>query len=243
VSRFLAVAGLALRELWISFRLLFVMGLLLLAALPAAIVPVPSGDPLASVTDHIQRFAVGLAAGLALAAGVAAGTISAERQRGTAGWLVSRAVPRATIVAGWFAAFAVVTLLGIGPAAVLAWLSLGPLGEVVDPVAFAVTVAAAWGVGLAALALGLLLGSLLPTLPAMLLGGALTAALLVPAVTISIGLPLVTPPAPGAPFAILADLADASRPISDSVRAGGAALAASALLLLLASAVMGRADL
>jgi ABC-type transport system involved in multi-copper enzyme maturation permease subunit len=242
VSRFLAVAGLALRELWISFRLLFVMGLLLLAALPAAIVPVPGGDPLAGATGRIQPFAIGLAAGLALAAGVAAGTISAERQRGTAGWLVSRAVPRGTIVAGWFAAFAVVLLLGIGPAAVLAWLSLGPLAEIVDPVAFGVTVAAAWGVGLAALAMGLLLGSLLGTLPAMLLGGALTAALLVPAVTI--GLPaLVTPPAPGAPFAILGDLVDAARPITDSVRAGGAALAASAGLLLLASAVMGRADL
>jgi ABC-type transport system involved in multi-copper enzyme maturation permease subunit len=242
VSRFLAVTGLALRELWISFRLLFVMGLLLLAALPGAIVPVPGGDPLASANDHIQPFAVGLAAGLALAAGVAAGTISAERQRGTAGWLVSRAVPRATIVAGWFAAFAVVMVIGIGPAALLAWLSLGPLGEIVDPVAFAVTVAAAWGVGLAALALGLLLGSLFATLPAMLLSGAVTAALLMPAVTL--GLPaLVTPPAPGVPFAILADLADAARPISDSVRAGGAALAASALLLLLASAVMGRADL
>jgi hypothetical protein len=242
VSRFLAVMGLALRELWISFRLLFVMGLLLLAALPASIVPVPRGDPLVEVAGRIQPFAIGLAAGLALAAGVAAGTVSAERQRGTAGWLVSRAVPRATIVGGWFAAFAVVLAIGIAPAAGLAWLSLGPLGEIVDPVAFAVTIAAAWGVGLAALALGLLLGSLLATLPAMLLGGALTAAVLVPAVTI--GPPgLVTPPAPGAPFAILADLADAARPIGDSVLAGGAALAASAALLLLASAVMARADL
>jgi ABC-type transport system involved in multi-copper enzyme maturation permease subunit len=242
VSRFLAVTGLALRELWISFRLLFVMGLLLLAAVPAALIPVPSGDPLAAVTDRIQPFAIGLAAGLALAAGVAAGTVSAERQRGTAGWLVSRAVPRGTIVAGWYVAFALVVALGIVPAAVVAWLSLGPLGEIVDPVAFAVTVAAAWGVGLAALALGLLLGSLLATLPAMLLAGAVTTAVLLPAVTI--GLPaLVTPPSPGVPFAILADLADAARPIGDSVRAGGAALAASAALLLLASAVMSRADL
>jgi ABC-type transport system involved in multi-copper enzyme maturation permease subunit len=242
VSRFLAVTGLALRELWISFRLLLVIGPIMLAALPASIVAVPSGDPLLAVTDRLLPFAVGLAAGLALAAGIAAGTLSAERQRGTAGWLVSRAVPRATIVAGWFAAFAVVLVIGIVPAAGLAWLSLGTLGEVVDPVAFAVTVAAAWGVGLAALALGMLLGSLLATLPAMLLGGAFTAAVLVPAVTL--GLPaLVTPPAPGVPFAILADLVDAARPIGDSVRTGGAALAASAALLLLASAVMGRADL
>ena len=241
MSRFLAVTGLALRELWISYRLLLIVGLLLLGALPASLLPV-GDDPPAAANQRIQLFAIGLAAGLALAAGVAAGTVSAERQRGTAGWLVTRAVPRGTIITGWFAAFALVLVIGMGPSAGLVWLSLGSLAATVDPLAFATTVVAALGVGLAAVALGLLLGSLFGTRPAMLVSGTLTAALLLPATAIALPL-LVTPPAPGAPFAILADLADAVRPIADSTRAGGVALAASAAMLVLASAVMARADL
>ena len=242
MSRFLAVTGLALRELWISYRLLLIVGLLLLAAVPAAVLPAATDDPLVVATGRIHPFAFGLAAGLAVAAGVAAGTVAAERRRGTAGWLITRAVPRATIVVGWFVAFAVVLAIGTAPAAGLAWLSLGPLAEAIDPVAFVAGTAAAWGVGLAALALGLLLGSLLATLPAMLLGGAVTAAVLLPAMTASLPA-LGTAPAPGAPFANLADLASATRPIGDAVRAGGAALAACAALLVLASAAMARADL
>jgi ABC-type transport system involved in multi-copper enzyme maturation permease subunit len=242
VSRFLAVTGLALRELWISFRLLLVVGLLLLAALPTSLLPVITADPLGAVTERIQPFAVGLAAALALAAGVTAGTLAAERRRGTAGWLVSRAVPRGTIVVGWFAAFAIVLVGGIAPAAGIAWLALGPLAEIVDPTAYLVSVAAAAGVGLAALALGILLGSLLEVLPAMLLTAAVTAVVLVPAAAMSLPI-LAVAPAPGAPLAVLADLADAARPIGDSVRAGGVALAGSAALLVLASAIMSRADL
>jgi len=249
VSRFLAVTGLALRELWISYRLLLVVGVLLLTALPAALLTALLGgllpgsdDPLSTANQRIQLFAVGLAAGLALAAGVAAGTVSAERQRGTAGWLVTRAVPRGTIVTGWFAAFAVVLVLGIGPAAGLVWLSLGQLAEAVDPLAFTTSVVAALGVGLAAIALGLLLGSLLGTRPAMVASGLLTAVILLPATAVA--LPFLTAaPSPAAPFAMLADLADAVRPVAESARSGGVAMAASAAMLVLASAVMARADL
>lgn len=242
MNRFLAVTGLALRELWISFRLLLMVGLLFLAALPTALLSIAAPDPLAAATARIQPFAIGLSAGLALAAGVAAGTLAAERRRGTAGWLVSRAVPRSTIVVGWFAAFAVVLILGMAPSAGLAWLALGPLAEAVDPMAYLVSISAVAGVGLAALALGLLLGSLLDVLPAMLVSTAITGAVLVPAAAIAFPA-LAGAPAPGAPLAVLADLADAARPISDSVRAGGVALAGGAALLLLASAVMSRADL
>ena len=245
MSRFLAVMGLALRELWISYRLLLVVGVLLLAALPTALLGglLPgTDDPLAAADQRIQLFAIGLACSLALAAGVAAGTVSAERQRGTAGWLVTRAVPRGTIVTGWFAAFAVVLVIGIGPSAGLVWLSLGQLVEVVDPGAFVASVVAALGVGLAAVALGLLLGSMFGTRSAMLASGLLTAAVLLPATAIAAPF-LVSAPSPGTPFAILADLADAVRPIAESARAGGVALAASAAMLVLASAVMARADL
>jgi ABC-type transport system involved in multi-copper enzyme maturation permease subunit len=242
VTRFLAVAGLALRELWISFRLLLLVALFLLTALPASLLRGPSDDPLAAVTAPLQPFAIALAAAISVAAGVAAGTLATERRRGTAGWLAGRAVPRSSIVVGWFAAFAVVLLLGIIPAAGLAWLTLGPASETIDPVAFAVTVASAAAVGLAAVAAGLLFGAWLGVRPGMVLSGVLAAAVLVPAAAPGIAA-LAAAPAPGAPFALLADLADASRPIGDSVLAGGLALAGGAGLLILASALMSRADL
>jgi hypothetical protein len=242
VSRFLAVSGLALRELWISYRLLMLVGLLLLTALPTSLLPVSPDDPLAVVTARLQPFAVGLAAGISLVAGVVAGTLAAERRRGTAGWLVSRAVPRGTIVAGWFAAFVVVLIIGLAPAAGLAWLTLGSAAETIDPIAYVVSIAAGAAVGMSAVALGLLLGALLGVLPAMALSAAISAAVLLPAAVLALPA-LAQPPAPGAPLAILADMVEAVRPISDSVRSGGVALGGAGALLLLASAVMSRADL
>jgi hypothetical protein len=242
VSRFLAVTGLALRELWISFRLLMLVGVLLLTALPTSLLPATSNDPLAEVTVPLQPFAIGLAAAISLVAGVAAGTLAAERRRGTAGWLVSRAVPRGTIVAGWFAAFVVVLVIGIAPAAGLAWLTLGPAGQAIDPVAYVVSVAASAAVGVCAVAVGLLFGAWLGVLPAMALSATLAAAVLVPAAALALPT-LAVPPAPGVPFATIADLVDAVRPIADSVRTGGLALAGGGALLLLASAAMSRADL
>jgi hypothetical protein len=242
VSRFLAVTGLAVRELWISFRLLLLVGVLLLTALPISLLPVTSPDPMAAATGRLQPFALGLAAALSLACGVAAGTLAAERRRGTAGWLVGRAVPRGSIITGWFAAFVIVLVIGLAPAAALAWLTLGPTAEMLDPTAFVVSVAAAAAAGVAAVALAMLLGAMFGVLPGMLLGALITAVLLVPAA--AIGLPaLADAPAPGASLAILGDLVDAARPVADSVRAGGVALAAAAALLVLASAVMSRADL
>ena len=242
MSRLVAVAGLAVRDLWVSYRLLILVAGLLLAALPAAL-QAALPQQAAPLTGRLEPFAIGLAIALALTAGVAAWSLSAERSGGTAGWLVTRAVPRSVVVMGWFAAFAAVLLIGLLPSAVLVWLTL-PLTEAqaIDPAGYAAAVAAAWAAGLAAVALGLLLGTMLEPLfagaVALLAGGAL----LLPAV---LGpLPeLAMPPAPAAALVVLGDLQAAARPIADSLQSGGASLAAAGAILVLAAATMQRADL
>jgi hypothetical protein len=243
VSRFLTVAGLALRELWISFRLLVALAAMLLAALPAALLPTEPVTLAGTAWTPLQLFAVGLAAAIALVAGLAAATLAGERRRGTIGWLVSRAVPRPTVMLAWFSAFALVMALGLIAAGALAWLTQGVTSQGAGgPAAFIAPVAATWAAGAAAAALGLLLGSRLPSMPAALITILIAAALLVPAA--SGVLPgLAAPPAPGAGLATLRDVAEAARPIADSLRSAGASLTAAAVALLIGSAALGRADL
>jgi hypothetical protein len=243
VSRLLTVTGLALRELWISFRLLVAVGSLVLAVLPFALLPPVELELFGQSWTPLELFAMGLAAALAVVAGLAAGALAGERRRGTVGWLVSRSVPRPLVVVGWFCAFAVVLLLGLVPAGALAWLSLGGLTESLSgPAALAVPLLAAWAAGAAAVALGLLLGSRLPAIPAALLTALLVAAALLPGAS---GLlpDLAAPPSPAASLAIIGGLLDAARPIADSLRAAGLSLVAAGAGLVLGAAALGRADL
>jgi hypothetical protein len=244
VSRFLTVAGLALRELWISFRLLVVVGALLLAALPTALLaPAVPFEMAGTSWTPLQLFAIGLSAALALVAGLAAATLASERQRGTIGWLVNRAVPRPIVLLGWFSAFALVNALAIAPSAALAWLTQGEASQGIGgPAAFVAPVVAAWAAGVAAVTLGLLLGSLLPGLPAAMITILVVAGLLVPAAS-GVLPALAVLPAPGAGLAVLGGLHEAARPIGDSLRAAGASLTLAAAALVLGSAALGRADL
>lgn len=229
----------AVRELWISFRLLLVAGTLLLSGLPAALLPpVLSPDLAGAPPDPLTWLAVAVAAALTLAAAVAAATLATERRRGTAGWMVARAVPRATIALSWFAAFALVVALGIVPVAVAAWLVFGPfiLGEAGALAAAAVATACA---GWAAIAFGLFAGAALPRWPAavgaVLAGGA-----------------LLVPPAfgqagpwwlPADGLRVLGELDTTARPVADSLRAAGVALGLAAVVLVGAVVTFERADL
>ncbi|HYN63299.1 MAG TPA: hypothetical protein VES36_01740, partial [Candidatus Limnocylindrales bacterium] len=98
MSRFLTVAGLALRELWISFRLLVAVAALLLAALPTALLPHAPVEFAGTAWAPLRLFAIGLGAALALVAGLSAAALAGERRRGTIGWLVNRAVPRPIVL-------------------------------------------------------------------------------------------------------------------------------------------------
>jgi hypothetical protein len=243
VSRLLTVTGLALRELWISFRLLIAVGAIIVAALPLALLPHAPVSLAGQPWTPLELFAVGLAAALSLVAGIAAAALAGERRRGTVGWLVTRSVPRPLVVLGWFCAFAVVLLLGIVPAGILAWLTLeeaaGPVG---GPAAMAVPLLAAWAAGAAGVALGLLLGAWLPAPAATVAATLVVALVLVPGAT-GVVPDLSASPAPAAGLALIGDLLQASRPIGDSARSAGLSLAAAAGVLVLGAAALGRADL
>jgi hypothetical protein len=165
--------------------------------------------------------------------------IAVDLRSGHAGWLVLRAVPRHTLLLAWFAAVGLVLAIGMLPAAVLAWLATGADVVPAGPAAFAATLFAVYLAGLVALAVGLLLGAMLPAWVAgpvtlLLVGACLLLAALGPA---------GWAPLPSAGIGILARLDEAARPIGDSLRASGTALALTAALLAAGAAVLERADL
>lgn len=235
----MTLAGLALRELWISFRLLLVVGVILLSALPIAVLPHVRIPNLIAPPDLLSWFSIALAVALAAVAGVAAWTLAVERRRGAAGWLVVRAVPRPTVLLAWFTAFALLSALGLLPAAGLGWVALGDTLAQVGPGPFAAAVGAAGCAGLAAIALGLLAGSLLGPLPATSATVLAAGALLLAAALGAGG--WLAEPAGG--LRVLAGLDGAGRPVAESARAAGTALGLTGGLLVLGAAAIGRADL
>jgi hypothetical protein len=239
LSRFVTLTGMALRELWISFRLLLVLGAFLLAGLPAALLPpVLSPDLAGAPPDPLAWLAVATAAALALAAAVAAATLATERRRGTAAWMAARAVSRSTIALSWFAAFALVIVVGLVPLAMVAWLVFGPflLGEAGALVAATAASACA---GCAALAIGLLAGAVLPRWPAAAAAALAGAILLVPPAFGQAGPWWL----PSDGLRVLAELDTATRPVADSLRAAGAALGLAAVVLVGMVVTFERADL
>lgn len=235
----MTLTGMALRELWISFRLLVVLGALLVAGLPAALLPpVMSPDLAGAPLDPLGWLALATAAAMALAAAIAAATLASERRRGTAGWMAARAVPRATIALSWFVAFALLLSIGLVPVAAVAWFALGPflLG---GPAALVAAAAATACVGGATLAIGLLAGAALPRWPAAAVAALVATALLVPPV-LGASAPWWLP-ADG--LRVLAELDSAARPLADSLRAAGVALGVAAVVLVATVVTFERADL
>jgi hypothetical protein len=242
--RLLRLAGLALHDLWISFRALAVVGLLLLAGVPAifaqpAAVTVPylGGTP----SGPMVWLSIPLAASLALVSAFAAGAMALERRRGTAGWIVLRSVPRATVLFAWFAAFGLLAVNGLVPAAVLAWLSLGVAAVPAGPWPFAAAIGASLAAGLAAIAAGLVLGSLLPMRAAMLLGLLLAGSALVAAAALTGPFGDTVTPISG--LTLLSRLDETARPVADGLRSAGLALGLTAALLVVGAACIERADL
>jgi hypothetical protein len=235
------VARLAVRELWISYRILAVVGAFLIAGASVALLPgagASDGGPGSSSGPFI-RLAVGLMLGSLLAACVGAWSLADERRRGRVAWLVSRTATRPAILGGWFAALAAIVIAGVGPSIAIAWLALAALHPALEGVVVASVSVALIAGSLSALAGGMLAGTLLEPWPAAL--ATLAACGAVGAVTIA--LPGLGAVLPGAGHLLLSQLPGATRPVAGAIESSGLALTATASLLVLAGWQLARADL
>ena len=226
------VTRLAVRELWITFRLMLLLVAFVGAGAAVALLP-------AALPVTMQRLAIGLGATTVLVAVIAAWSLADERRQGRAGWLVARSVSRGTLLGGWFVALSSVALAGLAAAAVLGWLAASGVSLRLDPAAFAVLLAAVASTVLAAAALGLLAGAIFRPVLAVLVaavgcGVALTAAWFVPQAG---GL------VPGSAFLELAALTDGPISLADAWRAAGAALIAAGILMVFGRLALSRAEL
>jgi ABC-type transport system involved in multi-copper enzyme maturation permease subunit len=228
VSQAGVVTRLAVRELWISFRLLALLAAYVAVGAIVALLPAPAPTTL-------TRFAVGLAAAMIVGSAIAADALSTERMLGRAGWLVTRSISRATLLVGWFAALAGVTLVGLAAAGILGWLAVASPFPPVAPVAFAAVMAGVGAMCLAGVAVGLLLGTVLQRLFSA------AATLFVGVMVVATGLAVA--PGSAVPLTALADLATLDRPIGDGIRGAGIFLALAGAALVAARVAIGRVDL
>ena len=226
------VTRLAVRELWISFRLLAVLVAFVGVGAIIALLPAP-------LSVLMARLAVGLGAATLIAAAITAWSIAHERGSGRAGWLVARSVGRGTVLGGWFAAMASATIVGFLCAGALGWLAASSVTLRLAPLAYVAPVTAAAGAALGAVAMGLLAGVLLPPMAAA--GAAV-------GVGLALGLAaLVVPEAtawlPGAAFVVLGGVAETDQSAGGAWRATGFGLVTAGMLLVLGRLAIDRVEL
>lgn len=232
MSQATVVTRLAVRELWITFRLLALIAAFIVAGALVALLPAP-------LPTVMERLALGLGAATVLAGALAAWSFGDERARGRAAWLVTRSVSRGTLLGGWFAALAGPALAGTAIAGLLGWLTASAVSLRLDAGVFAAAVVGVGATALVAISLGLLIGTVQR--------GPLAAVL---TVALGAGFGVLAWLAPGAgelvPGAAMVDLAALREGIAAPVaglRAAGGGLVATALLLVLARLVLERAEL
>ena len=239
MTRLRTLTGMALREMWISFRLIAVIGLPMIGGMAVIALP-PDVAGVTAIGGAGFWYAIVAAAAICVASAIAAGTMANERHRGTVAWMAVRAVPRSAVLLSWFLAFGILLAAGIGIGSVGAWLAAVARADAPpNVVPFAIAILAAGGVALAGVAAGLLIGALLRTIPAVVVALVLCGVLL----AVSIVLPLGSALLPTEGIRLLAHLDDAARPISDGLRSTGLALAIAAALLVLGGAALERSDL
>ncbi|MDQ2940777.1 MAG: hypothetical protein M3R05_01155 [Chloroflexota bacterium] len=232
MSLVMAVTWLAVRELWISFRLIVVIALFVLAAALVAL------QPGVGRQEPAGWYAIGLGIASIGAGALTADTLAGERRRGTAAWLASRAVPRVTLLVGWFLALLAAGMVGLVPGAALAWLTILPVVPFLDPPRFAIAVLAVGSGALAALALGMLAGALLTPRWAAVLTLVLCAMVAAGALAV----PGARSLTPTSGYFLLAEIST-EWPLGYALQAIGIGLASAALLLGAASLALERADL
>lgn len=226
------VARLAVRELWITFRLFAVIAAFVGAGALVALVPAP-------LPVLAERLATGLGVGSLAAAAVAAWSIAEERRLGRAGWLVGHSLRRGTLLGGWFVALAGVAMTGLVAAAVLGWLAASSVTLRLEPTGYLALVSAVGTATLAAIAAGLLAGTMLPPRPATLV----TVVVCLLAAAFAWFGPIDAAFVPGGAHVALAGLREPGGSAALGIRAAGIGLAATAVVLVLALAAIERAEL
>lgn len=231
MSQAVIVARVAVRDLWMSFRLLLVLVAFVGGSAVVALVPAPP----AVVLD---RLGLGLALATVISSGVAAWTIAAERREGRAGWFISRSVSRGTYLGGWFAGLLLIAAGGVFGSGLFGWLATLSLPIRIDPVAFAIVIAAVAATAAAGVSLGLAAGSILP--PAVAAAVATAACAAIGATVLLAGW---ASPFPGGAFLLVGGLTSGSAVLPDALQATGVVLLLAAGLLVVARAGMARAEL
>ena len=232
MSQATVVTRLAVRELWITFRLLALLAGFIGVGAAVALLPAP-------LPTVMERMGLGLGAAAILAGALGAWSFADERAHGRAAWLVARSVSRGTLLGGWFAALLALALAGTVVAGLLGWLTASAVSLRLDGGAFATQLVGVAATVAVAIALGLLAGTVLR--------GPLAVAATV-AVGAGVGaVAWLVPGAgelmPGAAMVDLAALREGIAPQLGGLRAAGAALVATALLLAVARLVLERAEL
>lgn len=228
MTRLALVTRLALRELWMSFRLIVLLGAYLGAGAVVALLP-------AATATVLERLALTLAAASVVGCVTAAWSLSTERALGRVGWLAARSIERGTILAGWFIAISVLTAGGLLVASLLGWAAAGGPAGRVDAAAFAWSMAAIGCGALVLIAVGLMVGAILEPRPATLAsalvaaGGTGVAWTAVPAIAIGVE--------------VLALLPRLERPVAVALQAAGGSLTVAVVVIVFADLVLGRVDL
>lgn len=232
MSQAITVARFATRELWMTFRLLLVLLVSVGAGAVVGLVPAP-------LPETMSRLAAGFGLAVVVAAAVAAWSLAEERLSGRAGWLITRSVPRATYLVGWYGALLLISGGGMAAGAVLGWLAI-PVGSLVtDATEYVAAVAGVAATLALALAVGLLAGAVLQPRAA----ATVTIALGVAAAVGTVQLPAVAPWLPGGALAAMARVADSEPVMDDALRAGGICLALAAAVLVACRVALERTDL
>jgi hypothetical protein len=239
MRRLRTLTRMALHELWISFRLVPLVGIPVIGGmLVSAIPPEFAGETAVGGAGFWYAVAAGVTT--CIASGLGALTMAHERRRGTVAWMAARAVPRASVLFSWFLGFAILLVVGLALGSVGAWLAAIARAETPpDAIPFSAAVGATTATAMAGVAAGLLIGTTFRTLPATLLALAVSG----PLVAWTFLVPLSAIPLPFGGLALLAHLDSAARPVAGSLQSAGAAIAAAAVLLVLAAAGLERSDL
>lgn len=239
MRRLRTLTRMALHELWISFRLIPLVGLPLVGGMLISTIP-PEFAGETAVGGAGFWYAVTAALSTCIASGLAALTMAHERRRGTVAWMAARAVPRASVLFSWFLGFSFLLTVGLALGSVGAWLAAIARAEAPpDAIPFGAAVAAAAATAMAGVAAGLLIGTTLRPLLAMLVALAVSG----PLVALAFLLPLSAIPLPLGGLGLLTHLDSAARPVAGALQSAGAALAGAAVLLVLAAAGLERSDL